>query len=143
MKVSWANLAAGLATTLSTLGGPEEVDTVLILSDRTESNSYAQFSGTASALWAEVVSNEFLPAGRQLSAADEAALVAAGWTKPGEGLPNWWIENVDPQTAAVKVVSAIRHQLRIAPGNLTYESFHPETGEAVAQPTLSVPATNS
>lgn len=138
MSAHWAKLAAGLAAELSTLGGPEEVDTVLIIADRADSDCYVQFSGTASALWAEVVSNNHLPTHRQLTAADERALVAAGWRKPGRGLPNWWTDTAEPGQAAAMVVAAIRDQLRIAPHNLVYESFRTASGEAVTHPGLGI-----
>jgi hypothetical protein len=78
-----------------------------IVSDPSRENLYAQFmTGAGSpSLQAELVGNEYLPAGERLDELQMAELRARGWT--GDGMENWSREWPDASSEAVRAEAAL------------------------------------
>lgn len=74
------------------------------------SGGYLQWIGYADALAVECSSNTYLPRSARLSAQDEATLVRAGFSRPDDDDPNFWLrvrDEADCARAAFSVVAVL------------------------------------
>lgn len=90
---AWEQLEGTLAADLPVLG---ELDTVLWRAN----GRCVQMQQTRLSLGLAVVSNEYLPAERALTAEEEQQLAEWGWQQPDDGDLNWHIELAWPITTA-------------------------------------------
>lgn len=146
---AWATLRDRLAEALGVL----EEEQFLILSGA-KGPYYVQFAmGPDSELWAEAVSDAFLPKGQKLGKAKKTALVKLGWRAPaGEsrskksdeessGSPNFQgrFEGAEQfANAATMAVRSLRDVYGFPrPGSLRYHAFESE-GSDILLPTLGL-----
>lgn len=106
----WRDLERGLAQVLDSL----DADGILILSsseDAAVPDAYVQFGATDTGLYAEAVSNAYLPASDRLSAGDEKRLQHLGWELPGDS-GNWRVSLTGPDVSdlgARLAMGSLRH----------------------------------
>ncbi|MGQ0802481.1 MAG: T3SS (YopN, CesT) and YbjN peptide-binding chaperone 1 [Actinomycetota bacterium] len=110
----WPGFVAELARTLGGLGpGESLVVEVVPEGGLAPSSYYVQFAGRPDSLWAEAVSNAFLPEPAQLRDADTERLTKLGWRVPdAESSPNFsrdWPAPVPYDEVADLAVATLRH----------------------------------
>lgn len=149
LSAAWPPFARKLSAVLGKL----EEDQYLILSVK-QSNQYVQFAAQGSfGMRAETTSNSYLSESRQLTEAQIARLIDAGWHPPSgapadatpekspDGSPNFFIDFPVPKTfrvVAKAAVTTLAEILRIPhPGFLEYELFDAD-GNAFALPELGL-----
>jgi hypothetical protein len=104
---------------------------------------YVQLIQNPDYLIVEAVSNQGLPAERQLTTDQEAAMLALGWTplEPPPGQPNWFSKVAWPTPTAAGAELAHRLTRTLAhvfgvpePAALTYQAWAYRTGEELEWP---------
>jgi type III secretion system-like peptide-binding chaperone len=104
---------------------------------------YVQLGQDSEYLVIEAVSNDGLPADRQLTTDQEAALLTLGWTPPESppGQPNWFSQVRWPTPTEVGAEFARRLTRTLAdvfgvpePAAMTYQAWAYRTGEELTWP---------
>lgn len=105
LESAWSKVETKLSKSLARLG-EEQFLIAEYEAGIPDASIYAQFTAKNGQVQCEVVSEEFLP--EETWPINDQYLVANGWQKPSEGLPNWLQEVPNAELAASVSIAALR-----------------------------------
>jgi hypothetical protein len=134
----WSGLAEDVAAELR---NRSEADIVVLW----QAERFVKFVQLHDGIYADTISNEFLPAGGRLSVHDERRLADLGWFAPNPGTArfNWWCNVPWPLRSAqgrglARLLLRTMHDVHGVrdPNRLTYSAFNALTKEDISVPAL-------